>query len=140
MASATPHRNAVEQGIRDMRARYEAMGPAPHPAIAAERELTLALTSAAMGYLGDCRDKRISDDDFGGGFTTALGNVIASISDTLTRGQTPVATMLVGTFTRGAFEQAMRRVLNQDPADWNEVSVATPEPHPNRERDMDWGW
>ncbi|MEE7460630.1 hypothetical protein MFUR16E_04445 [Methylobacterium fujisawaense] len=81
--SVTPHRDAVEASLAEMRQRYEAMAPAIDPADAHSRVLTLAVTEVVMRTLGDLDDARGDREAFAHGFTHALGNVVASVASCL---------------------------------------------------------
>ncbi|WP_375408554.1 hypothetical protein [uncultured Methylobacterium sp.] len=126
MATITPHRDGVEQGIQGMR-DYDARRPPPcSEAERAYRALTIASTEAALFELADARDRNIDDAQIGGAFCGALGNVIASFCSTLADTD-PEKTQRAFTTTMEYIYVQARRRLQREPGDaHNDVVVDAP--------------
>ena len=77
-ASLTPHRDAVESGLRALRAQVEGR-PTAGPAEDMERRLKLEVSESVMRAFADGRDQRLGIPEFLAGLNAAYADALASV-------------------------------------------------------------
>lgn len=120
MATITPHRDAVEQGLDVKRARVNA-GRTDTETGELYCDLTIGLVEVAMRALCDSRDRDVGDPVIGGAMVGALGNLFASVSETIATGEPAKYRGVLHVSITGAAGHALRAIDLPDVKTMNEV-------------------